>query len=682
MKKALFAGQFLLCSIAYGQDFPRKDFALEKLADEIFPIKDDDLNYAELYENLAQLLSNPMDLNTATREQLRSLFVVKEEDINSFLQYREQNGPLLSVYEMQSVPGWTRAKFDKIIAFVTVYDSESGLNTSIFSRMLREKNNYLVLRYERILETKQGYRESTDSAQRYAGSPDKFYLRYRVARSNDFSLGFTAEKDAGEAMKWSPAEKQYGFDYLSWHAQVQNKGKIKNLIAGDFQTQFGQGLVLGSVFGFGKNAETITTVRRSNLGFLPYTSLNENLFFRGLATSHSISKNIVLHGFASKTFKDAHVQGLLEDNSSISSFSSSGLHRTPAEIRTRKQIEVTDLGAVLQFRIPTLDAGLIFHTTDFSRTVLPASSPYNQFSFRGSQNQNAAIYLNYTRANVTFFSEAAHTFLHGSAVTAGLLGNISHQIEISVLYRDFGKDFYSFHSNAFSENTSPQNEQGFYWGWKFTPNTKYSFSGYMDLFRFPWLIYRGYAASEGSEWLVRFNYTPSKKIFLFVQAREESKLRNLPDEANLYRNSNGIKRNFWINCDYAAAGLSFKTRVQFSSYTLGPQNTRGLALVQDISWRVSRWDFSLRFALFDTDDYDNRLYVYERDVWLTYTFPAYDGTGVRNYFLVQYRVSDAIDLWFRWSATRFADRHEIGTSGETIASNTVNDAKFQVRIRF
>ena len=37
------------------------------------------------------------------------------------------------------------------------------------------------------------------------------------------------EKDAGEEITWNPDKKQYGFDYNSFHAQVLNKGKIKNL---------------------------------------------------------------------------------------------------------------------------------------------------------------------------------------------------------------------------------------------------------------------------------------------------------------------------------------------------------------------------------------------------------------------------------------------------------------------
>jgi hypothetical protein len=86
--------------------------------------------------------------------------------------------------------------------------------------------------------------------------------------------------------------------------------------------------------------------------------------------------------------------------------------------------------------------------------------------------------------------------------------------------------------------------------------------------------------------------------------------------------------------------------------------------------------------LFDTDDFDNRLYVYEKDVWLAFTFPAYSGRGVRHFLLLQYRLSEKIDFWVRWAQTRFTDRDIIGSSGEAILGNTRNDVRFQVRIRF
>ena len=682
MRNSLSIGLIVCAVNVFAQDFPRKEFNLEKLVDEIFPIQDLDLNYQELYENMAQLLSNPLDLNTVTNEQLRALFVVTETEVNSFLKYREENGPLLSVYELQAIPGWSRDTFDNIIPFVTVYDAQSRFNSSILRRMAKEENNYLVVRYERVLENKKGYSPKTDSAQRYSGSPDKLYMRYRVARSNDFSAGFTLEKDPGEAMKWSPSQKQYGFDFNSFHAQIQNKGKLKNLIIGDYQSQFGQGLILGSVFGFGKNSETVTTTRRSNLGFLPYASLNENTFLRGGAISYALHENITIHAFGSHLFKDATLNNPDGENSHISSLSTTGLHRTPTELLTRKKVGEMNIGAVLQFKKQSLDAGLIFHQTDFTPSLLRNQNPYNQFSFNGNQNRNVGVYLNYSWSNFTFFSEAAQTLGHGKALTAGLLGNFSNNLELSLLYRNFAKDFYSFYSNAFSESTSPQNEKGFYWGWKYAFNKKYSASGYMDLFQFPWLRYRGYAPSEGSEWLLRFNYAPSKKMLFFVQIREETKIRNFSDETTLYHYAQGIKRNYWINWDYTASpNLSFKTRAQFSSYDLNGF-TRGFALVQDVSFSMDRWSFSFRYALFDTDNYDNRLYVYERDVWLAYSFPAYSGVGLRNYALVQFKLSQKMDVWFRWSHVRYTDRTEIGSGGEALSGNTGNDVKFQVRMRF
>ncbi len=407
------------------------------------------------------------------------------------------------------------------------------------------------------------------------------------------------------------------------------------------------------------------------------------MFFRGVAGSYAISNELLVHGFYSSTYRDGAINQDTDEDAVITSFMASGLHRTPKEIERRQQIREQGTGAVLQFKNRHIDAGLIFHQVIFSEPVLRTSFPYNQFAFNGSKNQNTGIFINASIANITFFTEAAQTISHGNAFTVGFLGSISSQLEVSMLYRNFAKDFYSFYSNALSENTTPQNEEGLYWGWKYKFNRKYSASGYIDVFQFPWLRYRGYAPSEGNEWLLRFNYTPAKNVTLFVQYREESKIRNLSTETNLYLNSPGVKRNYWINCDYAAGPyFAFKTRVQASTYELAGNITRGVALVQDVNCSIGRWTLGFRYSLFDTDDYDNRLYVFEKNVWLAYSFPAYYGIGVRNYVLIQYQLSKKIDLWWRLSHTRYIDKNEIGTGTETIAGNSGNDIKFQVRIRF
>ena len=434
----------------------------------------------------------------------------------------------------------------------------------------------------------------------------------------------------------------------------------------------------------GKGSESITTIRRSNLGFIPYTSINEFGYFRGAAVTTSLFRNLNLSGFMSRLNRDGRMEsnGITEDMSSISALGTSGFHRTHSEFESRKTIHETNYGMILNYKQQSLDGGLMIHTTYFSVPIYRMPTLYNQFAFSGNQNNNVGVFLNYTLRNFTFFSEAAKTVNYGSAITLGTLGNVSSKLDVSLLYRNFSKDFHSFYSNAVSESTLPLNESGFYWGVKYLITKKYSLSGYVDLFRFPWLRYRGYSPSAGREWLMRFNYHPSKKVSLFVQVREESKIRNMPAESNLYPTGIGSKKNFWFNVDYAATQrVSLKTRAQFSTYSLNSIRTTGISLVQDVNFDIGRFTVSTRYALFDTDDYDNRQYVYERDVWLAFSFPAYYGVGVRSYIMLQYKLNQNIDLWLRWARTVYSDRDSIGSGGDTIYGNSKNDLKFQVRIR-
>lgn len=678
---------FLLClesSIVYPQKMERKEVDLERLVDEIFSIQDEDINYEDLYENLAQLYSNQADLNKVTEDQLRSIFILTESQIQSFLAYRSEVGTFLSIYELQNIEGFNLDVIQRLISFVTVPDATMGFDKNLLDRIFSEKNTYLILRYDRTLEEKKGYRENTSPSSQYIGSPDRIYTRFNTRRISDFSFGFTAEKDAGEKISWSPERKQYGADYISFHAQVLNKGKVKNLILGDYQVQFGQGLALGSAFGIGKNSEAVTTVRRGNIGFLPYTSVYEARFLRGVAMSYSLSKHVTAHGMASSRWRDGNIKRdtLENDLDFTSSLQLTGLHRTPSELASRSTILEKNIAGILNYKYKKLDVGTLLHHTQFSNPLIPTSNLYNQFSFRGRDNTNAGIFLNYSFKNFALFGEVAHTLNKGSGVISGVVGSITPALDISLLYRKYDRTFMSFYSNALAENSTPQNETGIYWGWKYIFNKKYSFSGYVDLFRFPWLRYRSYTPSDGNEWLLRFNYKPSKTISLFLQAREETKVRNNSADTNLHLTEEGIKRNFWINADYQITPqLNFKTRAQFSTYLLENKHTQGMILLQDITWHYRKVSISGRYALFDTDDYDNRLYVYEKDVWLAFSFPAYYGVGVRNYLLLQYTLSKKVDIWFRWAHVRFTDRETIGSGSEMIEGNIRNDIKFQTRIR-
>lgn len=665
-------------SICYSQEYQREAIDLSQLADEIFPLQDEDINYEEIQETMAQMLLHPLDLNRATEEELRFLSILSEEQIQSLLNYRREQGELVSTYELQAVPAFDQVTIYRIIPFVAVSDTQSILK-GLINRILNEKNNYFIARYERTLEEQKGFRDTTDN--RFAGSPDKFLVRFRISRPHDFSIGFSAEKDAGEKFTWDTKAKQRGFDFWGGHVQIQNKGRLSNLIMGDFQSQFGQGLVLGGSFGTGKGAETIMSVRRNNIGFVPYTSSNEAMFSRGVATTLKLRKNIFISGFYSSLYQDAAVSG---DSTQLSarSINTSGLHRTTKELSNQNKVHERQVGSVVNIKGRNFGAGLIYHRIFYNVSLERLPTVYNQFAFRGTSAENMSAFVNYNAANFTFFSEAAHTIGKGSALVAGTIGSLGRSMDVSLLYRNYARNFHSFNSNAFSENSAPQNEQGFYWGWKYRMSRKYSFASYFDLFHFPWLRFRSYSPSSGHEYLLRFTYQPSKHIVMFTQFREERKQRNTSADELLYSTYNMLKRNYWMSADYVISeNLRMKTRVQYSTFKSDQKISDGLVVTQDISVSRGRCKLTARYALFQSDDFDNRQYVFENDVWLAYALPAYYGVGVRNYVVAEYKVNKRLTLWARWSSTRYSHQENIGSGTDQITGNRRNDVKFQARIK-
>ncbi|MEX1238072.1 MAG: helix-hairpin-helix domain-containing protein [Cyclobacteriaceae bacterium] len=682
MKIAVLLMQVMLWMPAWSQQPSEDEIDLQRFSDDLLGPPEEDADYEELYENTVQIMSSPYDLNKVTEEELKQLHILGDDQIEDFVAYRKEQGKILDVYELQVIPAFDPDAIAKLLPFVTVRDVPSAADGPLLERMFSSGRSYFISRYERTLETKRGSYPSQPKPSRFTGSPDKLYVRLRSVEAGDYSVGFTGEKDAGEKLSFKTDHRPWGFDFTSFHVQVQQKGSIRNLIAGDFQTQFAQGLLLGGAFGLGKGGETVSTTRKSNVGFLPYTSMNESAYLRGVAVTLRAFNAADVSFFYSRAGRDA-TSGLAADTFSVRSFQTSGLHRTESERDNRRAVKEQSYGVVIQLTKSVLDAGVIFHATHFDIPVRRAPTLYNQFAFAGSENLNTGFFLNYRFQNISFFSEAGQSLSGGRAAVLGMLISPHGNLDVAILYRNYGKNFHTFYSNAFSENTQPANERGVYWGWKYRWNRQYNFTGYVDLFTFPWLGYRRYAPSGGYEWFLRAAYAPSKKVSIFLQVREEMKPRNHSEMTALYRLHEGLRRNVTMHCGYGIAdNIHLKSRAQYSSYSTSKQTTEGFALIQDISFRWGRFRFTGRHALFDTDHYDDRQYVYEQDAWLAYSLPAYSGVGVRNYALFEYKVHKQLTIWLRYALTRLTKEGEIGSGPDRIEGNTKNDVKFQARLRF
>lgn len=666
---------------SYAQPNESRD-DLQRLSDDLFSSQDIAGNPEDLYENLVQLMASPLDLNKVTEEELRLLHVLNERQIEHFMSYRKTQGEILAIYELQIIPEFDSLTISRLLPFVWVHDPATIVNASLLRRMFSSGNNYFIARYERTIEKKNGFKPAQGNSPLFRGSADKLYVRLRSSRAGDYSIGMTGEKDSGEPLAFDPGQHQWGFDFTSFHLRLQDKGVIRNVVVGDFQAQFAQGLLLGGAFGLGKGGETVSTVRKANAGFLPYTSVNENACQRGFAITMEPLRHFIFSAFYSNVGRDG-TTGVGADSLIVNSLQSSGLHRTESELRGRKNVREQNYGAVIQLKDKNLDAGVIINGTTFDVPLKKSPSPYNQFAFAGSANLNAGIFINYRVGNISFFSEAGRSVSGGVGGIAGLLISPHQRLDVAVVYRNYQKHFHTFYSNAFSENTQPANERGVYWGWKYQWNRHCSAAGYVDIFAFPWLGYRRYAPSGGYEWLLRGSYHPSRRVSLYGQVREESKAVNGAEMTTLYVVKQGLRRHMILHSNYGIGeSITFRSRLQYNTYSVDGSTTEGIALIQDVAFQLGAFKFTGRHALFDSERYDNRLYVYEHDGWLAYSLPAYSGVGVRNYVLFEYKVHRQLTVWLRYARTRLIKPGEIGTGPDVIEGNTRNDVKFQARFEF
>ncbi len=674
------------------QSEKNSSFDLESFVERLFPIQEEDLDYELIYEALFQLYQNPIDLNKAEPEELQATYLLSPSQLRNFLDYRGQFGPFISVYELQSIPEFDLLTIQNLQPFITIQD-QSLTPKNFWQRLAEEENSYFVLRHRRTWEKRRGFiqtqlDEEGTIGTPYLGGPNELYTRFRIQKPRDFSVGFTLEKDAGEQFKWDKNSGRYGFNFVSFHFSRQHVGKWKSISLGDFQASFGQGLIFGAGYSLGKGAETIPTVRRSSRGLLPYSAAMEFGFFRGIGLTRQFKQWQTTLIFSSVP-RDGRLNTTeLNSESSIGIISSllqTGLHRTQAELSTKNQLKEKNLGGNLSYSASSgrWFAGLNLLLTQFSNPWIKEKTTFNTFEFSGTQNLVSSFYANYNWKNFLLFGESALSKSGGKGTVMGIVSSLSKTFDFSLLWRSYDRNFHSFYSSGFSENTRPINETGIYMGVQFKPSKAWKFNAYFDSFQFPWLKFRVYAPSHGYEWLAKLSYQPRKNLTAFFQLRQEVKERNLSDSgqpAQVYLLGSIQKINATLSLETRlSTHLFLRSRILWNQVEIESKKTFGLMVLQDVQFGRQNWKITGRMALFDSDTFDNRLYAFENNVLWTFAIPAFSGRGIRNYLLGQYQISQKLTAYLRIARTTYTDREKISSGLQTIDGNKQSETTLLLR---
>ncbi len=640
-------------------------------------------DYETLLHELENLQRNPLNLNSASKEDLQRLPFLTDFQITSLLQYRKENGNLLSIYELGVVHGYTDEIIRMMLPFVTIEDERKAALD--IRKSMKQANQEITLRTQHVLEKSAGYLSGgAGSGQSgYPGNPWLYYARYVFESSHHIKAGITMENDPGE--EFFNGNNPRGFDFYSAHVMVNDIGPLKTFLAGDYRLQFGQGLTLWNGSAPGKSSLSMNIVKRQE-GIKAFTSASENDLFRGVAATAAAGK-FVFTLFYSSSKKDANITDTLDSGViCFSSFQESGYHRTPAEITDEKSVRETAFGGNLHFRNNWLKLGTTLVKYELDSYLEKGTSAADLYDFCGTGLFNWGIDYTATLPKIQLFGETSHGY-RGWATLNGVLFSMNKYASLSLLYRNFQPAFFSMHAAAFSEGSSNNNEEAFYTGTIIHPFPHWQVSAYADLYRFPWLRYRVNAPSSGSDYLFQLDFAAGKKTDMFLRMHYEDNPENEVTSSLVIPRVISIKRTglrYHISWELSSK-FKFQDRIEAS--WVKPDNAeadKGIMIYQDIECRPFRLpvSFAFRIAWFNTGSYDSRIYAYEQDLSSGFSFAPLYMSGYRTYMLIRYDISRNLSCRFRISQINYSGKESISSGLDKLQGSARTEVKLQLAARF
>ncbi|HWR32195.1 MAG TPA: hypothetical protein VN451_01615, partial [Chitinophagaceae bacterium] len=606
---------------------------------------------------------------------------VTDLQIANLIAYRNLFGRLISVYELQAVPSWDVNTIRRLLPFITIATPISL--SEEFGKRFSGGEHSLLIRVSQILEKSKGFDKSTTGT-KYIGSPQKILFRYRYAYKNLLQFGLVGDKDAGE--EFFKGAQRKGFDFYSFHLFARKIGIIQSLALGDFSVNMGQGLIQWQSLAFKKSAD-VMGVKRQSAVLRPYSSVGEFYFHRGAGITIKRGK-IESTAFASfRTIGANFVADTVNNEDFISSFLTSGYHRTASENADRNNLKQTAFGANVIYRDKNWHVGINSVYYNFSLPIQKRDEPYNLYAISGKHWYNFSLDYSYTYKNFHLFGESAADKNFNKAFINGLLISVDPRVDISIVQRTIHAAYQSINGNAFTENTYPTNETGFYAGICIRPRIGWRFDAYMDIYKFPWLKYLADAPGHGSDFLAQLTYTPNKQVEIYSRFRNETKQSNQSDNTTVTNFLVSIPKQSWrTQISYKInRSLTWRNRVELLWYDKKNSNAeKGFLAFADFIYKPMLKPFAVaaRLQYFETDGYNSRVYAYENDVLYSYSIPAFYDRGFRYYVNLNYDVGKRLSFWVRWAQMIYQNKTSVGSGLDEIKGNSRSELKIQARWLF
>ncbi|MDO4163892.1 MAG: helix-hairpin-helix domain-containing protein [Bacteroides sp.] len=641
---------------------------------EQLSMDDEDRNWEDELEELSARLQNPIDLNTATREQLEQFPFLTDLQIENLLAYVYIHGPMQTLYELQAVEEMDKRTIDLLLPFVCVKPVDEAAKYPSLKSMLKYGKHEALARMDVPFYTRKGYEKN------YLGPPLYHSLRYSFRYGDYLQMGITGEKDAGEP--FFALHDAQGYDYYSPYLLIKTSGRLKALAVGNYRLSFGQGLVLSTDFRLGKTFSMTTADYRSG-GIKKHSSTDEYNYFHGAAATVRLLPSWDVTAFYSHRSMD----GTLKDGV-VTSIQKTGLHRTQGEADKRGAFTLQMVGGNMTYAKNRWQLGVTGLYYFFSRPYEPTQRKYQRYNLHGREFYNIGIDYKYRLGRFAWTGEAAMG-TQGYALLNRWQYQASPDYRLMLVHRYYSHDYWAFFARSFGESSAPQNENGWYIAAEAAPFARFRLFASVDLFSFPWWKYRISKPSTGLDLMFRATYQPARPLSMYLDYRYKRKERDVTGTSGAYISPIHHHR-LRYRLTYSHGGFTLRTTLDYNHFRqqdVGKHRfdrRQGWGCTQLCSYSFPHFPLSasVQGTYFHTDDYDSRIYASEKGLLYTFYTPSFYGRGYRYCAHLRYDLNKHFMFIAKFGQTVYQDRETIGSGNDLIPGNKKADVQMQVRIKF
>ncbi len=608
-------------------------------------------------EQLEWLHSHPMDINTATPEEMSLLPFLIPAQVEAIQAYVHLDGPMKSLGELALIPALDYQTRQVLPLFFCVSSTSPAKGTTKKSAWLRNMKHTVDTRMDIPLYYRKGYQTGA-----YYGNPLYNRVRYSM-ESKHLSLGAHAKKDPGEGF----------YDSYGGYAMVRDWGIVRTAIVGDYRAGWGEGLVVGRGSFYGKD----NMMSGTSNGIRPMNGTMESGFLRGVAVTLGRPKKsrVSLSGtvFASYQAIDA----TLTDDGDVRTIVTNGYHRTKTERAKRHNTHTALLGAHVQANIGHWRVGVTGYWQRFDRTLSPGDDRYRRWYPRGQDFGAIGAHAGYSYYRWTISGEVAYNTNYGGVATLGRAQwLVNRNLKLGILGRHYSHRYYSFQSSAMAEGSRVQNESGAMLRVEARPWQRLFVISYVDFFADYWPRYGMTTSSRGQEAMAEARWEATTRHTLSLRYKMKRKA-----SGNIITPRHSLRAQ-WTYLS------STRWRLQSTATAnIASGQTPGFAFSQLVQGKMLHRDalnVGLMAGYFRAPDYLTRVYIYEPSLWnSTSSSTSYYGNGLRLMATLRYTFPGShLMVEAKYALTHMLDGRHIASGSQEILSPTRQDVSVQARVTF